>query len=44
MPGEAKEDEKTYCVYILSCADHFFETPVESIEAYAEAARECVYS
>ncbi len=29
--------------YILSCADHFFETPVENIRAYAEAARECVY-
>jgi uroporphyrinogen decarboxylase len=28
--------------YILSCADHFFETPVENIKAYAEAARECV--
>ena len=30
--------------YILSCTDHFFETPVENIRAYAEAARECVYS
>ena len=29
--------------YILSCADHFFRTPVENIRAYAEAARECVY-
>jgi hypothetical protein len=29
--------------YILSCADHFFETPPENIQAYAEAARECVY-
>jgi len=29
--------------YILSCADHFFETPVENIRVYAEAARECVY-
>jgi uroporphyrinogen decarboxylase len=29
--------------YILSCADHFFETPVEKIQAYADAARECVY-
>jgi uroporphyrinogen-III decarboxylase len=29
--------------YILSCADHFFETPVENIEIYVKAARECVY-
>jgi uroporphyrinogen-III decarboxylase len=29
--------------YILSCTDHFFETPLENIEIYAEAARECVY-
>ena len=29
--------------YILSCADHFFETPSENIRAYAEAARECRY-
>jgi uroporphyrinogen decarboxylase len=29
--------------YILSCADHFFETPVEHIAAFAEAARACVY-
>jgi uroporphyrinogen decarboxylase len=29
--------------YILSCADHFFETPVENIRAFAAAARECVY-
>jgi len=29
--------------YILSCADHFFETPVENIETYVKAARECVY-
>ena len=29
--------------YILSCADHFFETPPENIRAYAEAARECTY-
>ncbi len=29
--------------YILSCADHFFETPPENIRIYAEAARECVY-
>jgi hypothetical protein len=30
--------------YILSCADHFFETPLDNIHTYAEAARECVYS
>ncbi len=30
--------------YILSCADHFFDTPVENIEAYADAARECIYA
>lgn len=29
--------------YILSCADHFFETPPENIQIYADAARECVY-
>ncbi|MBM3190014.1 MAG: hypothetical protein FJZ90_14985, partial [Chloroflexi bacterium] len=29
--------------YILSCADHFFETPVENLRVYADAARECVY-
>ena len=29
--------------YILSCADHFFETPIENIEVYVKAARECVY-
>ena len=29
--------------YLLSTADHFFETPVENLRAYAEAARECVY-
>ena len=29
--------------YILSCADHFFDTPLDHIAAYAEAARECVY-
>ena len=30
--------------YILSCADHFFETPVDNIQVYAEAARECIYA
>jgi uroporphyrinogen decarboxylase len=29
--------------YILSCADHFFETPPEHIQWYADAAKECVY-
>ncbi len=29
--------------YILSCTDHFFETPPENIRVYADAARECVY-
>lgn len=29
--------------YILSCADHFFDTPPENLRVYAEAARECVY-
>lgn len=29
--------------YICSLADHFFETPPENLQAYADAARECVY-
>ena len=29
--------------YILSCADHFFNTPVDKIRTYAAAAHECVY-
>ncbi len=29
--------------YILSCCDHFFETPPENIRIYADAARECIY-
>ena len=29
--------------YIMCPSDHFFETPLENIQAYAEAARECVY-
>ena len=29
--------------YILSCCDHFFDTPPENLRAYAAAARECVY-
>jgi len=29
--------------YVLSCADHFFDTPVENLRAYVEAARECAY-
>jgi len=30
--------------YTMSPSDHFFETPVENLEAYARAARECVYA
>lgn len=30
--------------YIMSPSDHFFHVPVENLEAYAEAARECVYA
>lgn len=29
--------------YILSASDHFFDTPVENLCAYARAAKECVY-
>jgi uroporphyrinogen-III decarboxylase len=29
--------------YILSCADHFFETPLENLAAYANAAIACEY-
>ena len=29
--------------YICSASDHFFETPVENLKAFAEAARECAY-
>jgi hypothetical protein len=29
--------------YILSCADHFFYTPVENLQVYADAAQECAY-
>ncbi len=29
--------------YILSCADHFFETPVDHLEAFAMAAISCRY-
>ena len=29
--------------YILSCCDHFFETPPENIRIYADAARACGY-
>jgi len=29
--------------YILSLADHFFDAPVEHLQAYADAARECTY-
>ena len=30
--------------YICSCSDHFFETPVENLVAFADAAKECVYA
>lgn len=29
--------------YILSASDHFFDTPVENLRVFAEAARQCVY-
>lgn len=29
--------------YICSLSDHFFDTPPEKLQAYADAARECVY-
>jgi uroporphyrinogen-III decarboxylase len=29
--------------YILSCADHFFETPVNNLQVYSDAAKECAY-
>jgi len=29
--------------YILSASDHFFETPVENLIAFADAAKECTY-
>ena len=29
--------------YILSCADHFFETQPEKLQVYADAAHECTY-
>lgn len=29
--------------YICSASDHFFETPVENLKWYADAAHECVY-
>jgi uroporphyrinogen decarboxylase len=29
--------------YILSCADHFFETPLDHLDSFARAAFECVY-
>jgi uroporphyrinogen-III decarboxylase len=29
--------------YILSCADHFFDTPPEHLRVFADAARECRY-
>jgi uroporphyrinogen-III decarboxylase len=29
--------------YICSASDHFFETPVENLKVFAEAAKECLY-
>jgi uroporphyrinogen decarboxylase len=29
--------------YILSCADHFFETPLENLAAFSRAASACTY-
>jgi hypothetical protein len=29
--------------YVLSCANHFFDTPPGHLQAYADAARECAY-
>ena len=29
--------------YICAASDHFFDTPVENLKAFAEAARTCVY-
>ena len=29
--------------YICSASDHFFETPVDHLKSFADAARECVY-
>jgi uroporphyrinogen decarboxylase len=29
--------------YICSASDHFFDTPVENLKAFASAARECTY-
>lgn len=30
--------------YICSASDHFFETPVENLMTFADAARECIYA
>ena len=29
--------------YILSASDHFFDTPPENLQHFADAAKECVY-
>ena len=29
--------------YIMAASDHFFDTPVENLKTYAEAAKECTY-
>jgi uroporphyrinogen-III decarboxylase len=30
--------------YIMTPSDHFFHVPIENLESYARAARECVYN
>lgn len=32
-----------YGGYVMSASDHFFDTPVENLMVYAQAAKECVY-
>ncbi len=29
--------------YIMSASDHFYDTPLDNLQAYADSARECVY-
>ena len=29
--------------YMISAADHFFETPPENLQTYADAVKECIY-
>jgi hypothetical protein len=30
--------------YVCSVSDHFFDTPIEHLQAMADAAKECVYN